>query len=81
MGYAEVMPEAVIADLPAEALRERSWAGLALGWLHKPTSLLVELPAEQGRWVATTFKLTSTTLANNVLAQNLFSAIIDAFFR
>jgi hypothetical protein len=79
MVYADLMPEAVIVDLPAEALRERSWAGLALGWLHKTTSLLVETSSEQGRCVATTFKLTSTTLANNVLAQNLFSGILDSF--
>jgi hypothetical protein len=80
MVYAELMPEAVITSLPAEVLRERSWAGLALGWLHKTTSLLLEIPSEQGHWVATTFKLTPTTLSTNVLAQNLFSSILAAFF-
>lgn len=80
LAYAEMMPEAVITDLPEEILQEHSWAGLALGWLHKTTSLLIETSSEQGRCVATTFKLTSATLSNNVLAQNLFSGILDSFF-
>jgi hypothetical protein len=78
LAYAELMPDAVITGLTIETLRERSWAGLALGWLHKTTALLVDIPYEQGRCVETTFNLTATTLAGNVLAQNLFSAILDS---
>jgi hypothetical protein len=78
LAYAGLMPDAVITGLTIETLRERSWAGLALGWLHKTTSLLVDIPYEQGRCIETTFNLTSTTLAGNVLAQNLFSAILDS---
>jgi hypothetical protein len=81
MVYADLMPEAVITDLPVETLRERSRAGLALGWLHKPTSLLVEVPYAQGRCVATTFKLTPPTLSNSVLAQNLLAGILDSFVK
>jgi hypothetical protein len=71
------MPRAVIANLPAWLLREHSWAGLALGWLHKPVSLLVQIPYGDGQIVATTFSLTAETITSNVLAQNLFSGLLE----
>ncbi len=77
MPYADIMPEAVIAGVPAWAMRHRSWAGLALGWLHKPVSLLVDVPYGRGRMVVTTFKLTAETLANNVIAQNLLAGMVN----
>jgi hypothetical protein len=76
MPYADIMPDAVIVGVPAWAMRHRSWAGLALGWIHRPVSLLVDIPYGKGRLVATTFTLTPTTLAENVLAQNLFSSML-----
>ena len=79
MPYADLMPDAVIAGLPALLMQHRSWAGLALGWLHKPVSLLTDFPYGRGRIIATTFKLTPTTLIENVLAQNLFSGILELF--
>ncbi len=77
MPYANLMPDAVIAGVPAWAMRQRSWAGLALGWLHKPVSLLIDVPYGQGRLAATTFKLNAETLAHNVLAQNLFAGLVS----
>lgn len=76
MPYAELMPEAVIAGIPAWALRRRSWAGLALGWMHKLTSLLIDIPYGRGRLVATTFTLKAPLVAENVLAQNLLAGLV-----
>lgn len=76
MPYADMMPDAVIVGAPAWALRRRSWAGLALGWMHKLTSLLIDIPYGRGRLVATTFTLKSPVVAENVLAQNLLAGLI-----
>ena len=72
MEYAPVMPDYVWAGLPGWAARAHSWAGLALGWIHKPVSLLAEMPYGRGRVVVTTFKLNAATLAENVVAQALW---------
>ncbi|MEZ4870599.1 MAG: glycoside hydrolase family 2 TIM barrel-domain containing protein [Caldilineaceae bacterium] len=77
MEYAEIMPDAVIAGIPAWAYRERSWAGLALGWIHKPVSLLAYAPYGSGELVITTFKLNATTITQNVLAQAIFAGCVD----
>lgn len=76
MEYATIMPDAVITGIPAWAYRSRSWAGLALGWIHKPVSLLVHAPYGSGEIVATTFKLTPESLRTNVVAQALFAGCV-----
>ncbi|HXF62637.1 MAG TPA: glycoside hydrolase family 2 TIM barrel-domain containing protein, partial [Caldilineaceae bacterium] len=73
MEYAEIMPDAVLAGLPAWVMRTHSWAGLALGWVHKPVSLLAQLPYGQGSVVISTFNLTAETLAENAIAQALLA--------
>lgn len=77
MPYADIMPDAVIAGVPTWAMRHRSWAGLALGWLHKPVSLLVDIPYGKGKLIATTFKLNAETVAGNVPAQNLLAGMVN----
>ena len=71
------MPDAVIAGLPSWALRSHSWAGLAVGWVHKAVSLLALLPYGQGHYLVTTFKLNAETLARDALGQTLLAAMIN----
>ncbi|MDQ3250205.1 MAG: glycoside hydrolase family 2, partial [Chloroflexota bacterium] len=76
MEYADIMPDAVIVGLPAWLTREQSWAGLALGWIHKPVSLLAKLPYGNGALTVTTFNLTAALLEQNVIAQGLMSGLV-----
>jgi hypothetical protein len=77
MEYADIMPDAVYAGLPAWAARSHSRAGLALGWIHKPVSLLAHLPYGKGQLAVTTFKLDARRLGENVVAQALFDGIVQ----
>ena len=77
MEYATIMPDAVLVGLPAWAYRTHSWAGLALGWIHKPVSLLAEMPYGRGHVVISTFKLNAATLATNAVAQALLAGIVE----
>ena len=77
MEYAELMPDAVIVGLPTWVMRSHSWAGLAVGWVQKTVSLLVEMPYGRGQMLVTTFKLNGATLAHNAVAQALFSGIVN----
>ncbi len=77
MEYADIMPDAVHAGLPAWAARSHSWSGLALGWIHKPVSLLSVLPYGHGRIAITTFKLNAGALGNNAIAQALLGGILE----
>jgi hypothetical protein len=77
MEYADIMPDAVYAGLPAWAARTHSWAGLALGWIHKPVSLLSLMPYGKGQLAVTTFKLDARRLSENVVAQTLFDGIVQ----
>ena len=76
MEYAEVMPDAIIAGIPARVFPDIVWAGLALGWIHKPVSLLHKAPYGAGEIVTTTFRLNATTLRENVVAQALFAGCV-----
>ncbi|MBV7329196.1 hypothetical protein KFU94_13290 [Chloroflexi bacterium TSY] len=77
MECAEIMPDAVIGGLPAWMWRTQSWAGLALGWVHKPVSSLAQIPHGQGNLVVTTFNLTPTLLTEDVMAQSFFAGMIE----
>jgi hypothetical protein len=72
-----IMPDWVIAGIPNFILREHSWAGLSVGWVHKVVSLLIEMPYGRGHVTATTFKLNAATLASDAMAQALFSGIVQ----
>ncbi len=77
MEYAEIMADAVYAGLPAWAMPIHSRAGLALGWIHKPASLLATMPYGNGQLALTTFKLSEKTLSHNVVAQALLDGMIQ----
>lgn len=76
MEYAAVMPDAVITGIPAWRYRDLSWAGLALGWIHKPTSLLAKIPYGRGAITLTTFDLTAERVAGDVVAQALMAGLV-----
>ncbi|RIK33549.1 MAG: glycoside hydrolase family 2 [Chloroflexi bacterium] len=77
MEYAEIMPDAVLAGIPVWQYRDHSWAGLALGWIHKPVSLLAKLPYGRGSLTITTFTLTADLLARNTIAQALMGGLVS----
>ncbi|MCB0032879.1 MAG: hypothetical protein KDE51_02575, partial [Anaerolineales bacterium] len=77
MDWAALMPDAVIAGLPSWVLRSHSWAGLAVGWVHKAGSLLAVLPYGRGHILMTTFKLNAHTLAEDAVGQALFGGLVN----
>ncbi len=76
MEWAALMPDAVLAGLPPWVLRHHSWAGLAVGWVHKAVSLLALLPYGRGQVAITTFKIDAHTLATDALARALFGGMV-----
>jgi hypothetical protein len=76
MEWAAIMPDAVIAGLPSWVQRNHSWAGLAVGWIHKAVSLLAMLPYGRGHILMTTFKLNGDTLADDAMGQALFAGMV-----
>ena len=80
MEWAGIMPDAVLAGKGVEApwvLRDHSWAGLAVGWVHKAVTLLIAAPYGRGRFLVTTFKLNAETLATDAVAQALFAGLVN----
>jgi hypothetical protein len=77
MESAAIMPDAVIAGLPSWVQQDHSWAGLAVGWVHKAVSLLAVMPYGRGQILITTFKLNATTLADDAMAQALLAGMVN----
>ena len=77
MEWAPIMPDSVLITPQPWLQREHSWAGLAVGWVHKVASLLVVMPYGRGRVAITTFKLNADTLAANAVARALFAGVLD----
>ena len=75
MDFAPVMPEAVLVSIPHWAT-DASWAGLAVGWIHKPVSLLAAGPYGRGQIAVTTFRLDADLVAGNVVAQSLLAGLV-----
>ena len=71
------MPDAIIVGTPAWAYGDRSWAGLALGWIHKPVSLLLKAPYGDGQITVTTFKLSAAAVQENAMAQALMVGVVN----
>jgi hypothetical protein len=76
MEWEPLMPESVLTGLPPWILHAHSWAGLAVGWIHRPVSLLTVIPWGSGRIAMTTFRLDDGTLGANAIAQTLFAGLI-----
>lgn len=77
MEYAAIMPDAVLARLPTWAMRDHCWAGLALGWVHRPAALIADIPYGRGQVTIATFNLTPKTLPGNAIAESLLAGLIQ----
>jgi hypothetical protein len=76
MEWAPIMADSVLLTPQPWMQREHSWAGLAVGWVHKVASLLMVMPYGRGHVAITTFKLNATTLAANAVARTLFADVV-----
>ena len=76
MEWSPIMPDSVLLSHQPWIQREHSWAGLAVGWVHKVASLLMVMPYGRGQMATTTFKLNTNTLATNAVARTLFAGIL-----
>jgi hypothetical protein len=76
MEWGPIMPDNVIDGLPQWVQRSHSWAGMAVGWIHKSVSLLTVMPYGRGRIAITTFKLNAATLAEDATAQALLAGLV-----
>ncbi len=75
-----VLPDLVIAGCNLLDFQARVFAGLVVGWIHKPVALGVERTYGRGRIVASTFRLfqdapladpTATVLLDNLVALSI----------
>ena len=77
MEWAALMPDAVLTGLPSWVQRSHSWAGLALGWVHKSVSLLSGHPL----WSRTNpdhdFQTKCETPGDDVMAQALCAGMLN----
>lgn len=76
MESAAIRADAVITGMPPWLLLDHSWAGIAIGWIHKTASLLLAHPYGRGHFAVTTLRMDATTLASNAMAQAVFSGIL-----
>ncbi len=77
MEFEPIIPDAVIEGVPTWLMKTRSWAGLAVGWVHKAVSLLFVTRYGKGELLTTTFRLNAETLAQDAVAQTLFAGILE----
>jgi hypothetical protein len=75
--FDRVMPSYVISGCNLLDFQGRVYAGMVVGWIHKPAALLVERPYGKGRFVCSTLQLfrdppgadpTATMLLDGVIA-------------
>jgi hypothetical protein len=69
-----VLPTTVIAGCSPADVAAGAFAGLVVGWIHKPAALGLERPYGAGRLVATTFRL----FRDAPLADPAATALLDA---
>ena len=77
MEYLPVAPDAVLVVNSLWAASSHSWANLALGWIHRPVSLLAEMPYGKGHVTMTTFSLPAHVVASDVVAQALLAGMVQ----
>ncbi len=77
MEWAPIVADSVLLVPQPWMQREHSWAGLAVGWVHKVASMLMVMPYGRGKMAVTTFKLNADTLASNAVAQTLFAGVLE----
>jgi hypothetical protein len=72
-----VLPEYVISGCNLLDFQARVFAGLVVGWIHKPVALGVERSYGRGRLVATTFRLLRDAPSADPTATVLLDSLVD----
>lgn len=75
--FERVIPSYVISGCNLLDFQARVFAGLVLGWIHKPVALGVERSYGRGRIVASTFRLFREAPLADPTATMLFDALVD----
>ena len=74
--FAGLTPEYVISGFSSRDFAFNVYAGLFVGWLHKPVPTIARRRAGQGEVLVSTFRL-SKNLNTNPLAMYLFAELLD----
>jgi hypothetical protein len=74
--FDRVLPRHVISGCNLLDFQGRVYAGLVVGWIHRPTALLVERAYGKGRLVATTFRLFRDEPGADPMATELLDAMV-----
>jgi hypothetical protein len=72
-----VLPEFVISGCNLLDFQARVFAGLVVGWIHKPVALGVERSYGRGRLVASTFRLFQDAPAADPTATMLLDSLVE----
>jgi hypothetical protein len=72
-----VLPEFVISGCNLLDFQARVFAGLVVGWIHKPVALGVERSYGRGRMVASTFRLFQDAPGEDPTATMLLDALVE----
>jgi hypothetical protein len=72
-----VLPEFVISGCNLLDFQARVFAGLVVGWIHKPVALGVERSYGRGRMVASTFRLFRDAPGEDPTATMLLDALVE----
>jgi hypothetical protein len=72
-----VLPEHVIANCNLLDFQARVFAGLVVGWIHKPVALGVERSYGRGRLVASTFRLFRDAPMADPTATMLLDSLVE----
>jgi hypothetical protein len=75
--FDRVLPDAVISGCNLLDFQARVFAGLVVGWIHKPVALGVERSYGRGRLVATTFRLFEDAPGADPTATVLTDALVE----
>jgi hypothetical protein len=74
--FAGLAPEHILGGFSARDFAFDVYAGLFVGWLHKPVPTIARRRAGQGEVVVSTFRL-AQNLDTNPLALYLFAELMD----
>lgn len=73
--FADLAPDHVILGFPPREFALDVYAGLFVGWIHKPVATIARRRVGQGTLLVSTFRL-SKHLATNPLAKYLFTELV-----
>ena len=77
LSFDRVVPHHVLTGMQAWEYPARVFAGVVVGWVHKPAAFLCERPFGNGGLVATTFRLTEDEAGHDPVAATLLRAAVE----